>query len=624
MVHSVVGSLSFELYPATFWPIERGGIMPFDGLLLFSTVQELQCLVNSRVQRIRQCQPSEVVLTLRQPGYNYDLLLSADPTAARIHLTQQDNTSPLTPFNFGMLLRKHLEPARLLSIEQRGWERIVIIRFEARNEDGQRVERHLILEIMGRHSNLLLVDPQTNCILDGIRHVSAQQSRHREVLPGRPYILPPSQGKEDPALINREKFMFHLRHTPAPQEIARSLAQHYDAISLEGAREIIFGAGLSANVTKQELSETDAAKLWSSFSQLMHQLANGDIEPWGAANTDELPVSFWIFPLTHLALEGGKFAEVNHLLDWYYSARQKHAALSNLQQRLRRVLSHNIERCQRRLEHQDIALKQAARADEFRLKGELLLAHWQTVPAGAKSVQLENYYEPSQMVLVELNPALNAKANADRYFRRYQKAKKTVDQARIQQTAASTELAYLEGVLQAVNMATDIADLEEIHQEMQVQGLIRTSNANKKRSPEPIRTGHMCFSAPDGTQILVGKNNKQNDFITMSLARSNDIWLHVKDIPGSHVLIRAPQSLQPDTLALAAQLAAYYSKARSSSQVPVDYCLRKHVRKPRGARPGFVIYDHHKTIYTTPDPAILKSATRRDGQYRADNAYRQN
>ncbi len=582
--------------------------MPFDGLLLHSVVGELRhLLINARVHRIRQPRPAELVLTLRQPGSNYHLLLSADPAEPRLHLTTGEDANPLSPYTFCLLLRKHLEPARLLAVEQPGWERMVCLRFEARGEDGRRVERHLILEIMGRHSNLLLLDPAAGVILDGIRRVTPEQSRHRAVLPGRPYIAPPTQSKDDPAVAERDTFIFHLRHVPGPQEVARALAERYDGLSPAGAREILCRAGLAPGIIRQDMVPDAGKRVWEVFRQMVTAAADGQISPWGASDATGKPAAFWIFPLTHLALAGQSFPDTNNLLDWYYTGRQRHAALEGGRGELRRVLQAALERSRRRLAHQEEALRAAALAPEHRLKGELLLAQLHTVQPGEATVTLENYYEPDKPLVVELDPSRSAGVNAEKYFRRYQKAKNTADQAGAQKKAIEADLQYLESVLQAIEQATSPADLAEIKAELQAEGLLTAPERRAASTGAKPALGYLRMTAQDGTEIVVGKNNRQNDSVTMSLARPDDLWLHVKDAPGAHVVVRSGgQPLQPETLNLAAQLAAYYSKARHSSQVPVDYCPRRQVRKPKGSRPGFVIYDHYQTVYITPDVAEIE------------------
>ncbi|MGI6542217.1 MAG: Rqc2 family fibronectin-binding protein [Limnochordia bacterium] len=589
----------------------KRGVIPigFDGLLLRCLVRELdELLVNARVHHIAQPQANDIVLTLRKPGANYRLLLSADPTVPRVHLSAVEQANPLTPPAFCMLLRKHLAPARLLSIRQVGLDRIIELRFEARDEMGRRVERLLITEMMGRHSNTVLIDPVTNLILDGVRHVTSEQSRYREVLPGKPYISPPAQDKKDPFQTSENEFLFALRHTPAPVKLAEALVKNFDGIGPDAAREILARAHLHPEVQRADVDPGQMRSVWHAFHDVSQRIATGNITPWCLLDTTGRPTHYWVLPLTGLAQTPGYaarepltriFASTNELLDWYHALRYKHKQVEDLRQMLQRTTQAAWDRVTKRIALQEQALREAELSEDYRLRGELLLAYPHLVAPKAKQASLPNYYESDMLIDVELDPALSATENAQVFFKRYQKAKKTQQQAQEQLTAALSEQAYLESVLDAVERATELEDLIQIRTELEAQKLLPP---DKKKVSVDNTANHLQFTALDGTRILVGKNNRQNDAITMSIAGSDDLWLHVKDIPGSHVIVRnngAP--ISDDTLTLALHLAAYYSRARNSSQVPVDYCLRRYVRKPKGAKPGYVIYERQKTAYITPD-----------------------
>lgn len=578
--------------------------MGLDGLLVHSLVQELSHrLQNARVHHIAQPRPADVVLTLRQPGANYRLLLSADPAAPRVHITETEEPNPLTPPPFCMLLRKHLDPARLLYIRQINLDRVIEFGFEVRDEMGRRAERRLIVEMMGRHSNMVLTDPASNQILDGIRHVTSEQSRYREVLPGRQYIAPPPQEKQDPLHTAEESFLFNLRHVPAPQPVWQALVNRYDGMGPDAARAILANAGLPATIQRSELTPDLFAVVWDAFHRIMQSVSDGRIHPWGACDAAGLPAWFWVFPLPHVQHEGTavEFPTVSALLDWYYTHRQEAALLANLRQALLHPVKQAWEKVVKRIGLQEEALQAAERAEDYRLKGELLVAQQHAVPPKAALTTLPNYYSPGTEITIELNPSLSASENAQVYFRRYQKARKTQKQAQAQLEAALVERTYLESIMEVVERSETLADLTEVQEEMRAQGLWKAA-APKQRSANAVASpGYFHIRSLDGAEVFVGKNNRQNDAITMGIARPDDLWLHVRDIPGAHVLVRtAGTPVSDESLTLALHLAAYYSRARSSSQVPVDYCLRRYVRKPKGAKPGFVIYDHQKTAYITP------------------------
>jgi predicted ribosome quality control (RQC) complex YloA/Tae2 family protein len=583
--------------------------MGMDGLVVHRLVEELnELLRNARLHRVLQPSATTVLLLLRQPGTNHLLVLCADPAEPRVHLTAgEPPANPPAALGFCMVLRKHLEPARLLAVEQPGLERVVTLRFEMRDSSGQRAERLLTTELMGRHSNMLLVDPTGPTILDGIRRVSASQSRYREVFPGRPYLPPPRQDKEHPFTITAERFFFNLRHTPAPTRIARALVEGYHGLGPDAAREIVARAGLPVTATRAEVNASQAEALWGALQEIVTGVETGKVEPWAACDPNGGPVNFWVFPLTHGPQdESAKcFDSVNALLDWYFTKRQQEAELERTRAELLRVVEAALAKAERRVGVHEASLMASERAEEYRLRGELLLSQLHQIPEGVATATVANYYEEGASIRITLDPSLSVAANAEAYFRKYQKARRARQQAEMQLKASREDTAYLRGVLDAVQRATNQKDIDEIREELRAQGLIpvaqRTSATHQQTS------GHLRVRAHDGTEILVGKNNKQNDAITMKLAKPDDLWLHVKDAAGAHVVVRSTSpEIAPDTLALALQLAALHSQARHSSLVPVDYCLRRYVRKPRGAKPGFVIYDHHKTAYVTPDSDELK------------------
>jgi predicted ribosome quality control (RQC) complex YloA/Tae2 family protein len=426
-------------------------------------------------------------------------------------------------------------------------------------------------------------------------------------MPGRPYIAPPAQGKDNALTVDKERFMFNLRHVPAPQMLAQALVERYDGVGPDAAREILACAGFSPTLKRADLPPEQFAQVWSAYHDVMTALTNLRITPWGALNAQGKPAYFWVLPLRHLGgnLTEKSFASTNAALDWFYGERQAAVALENLRQTLARPVRTSWEKVIKRISLQEAALRDAAHADELRLKGELLQAQQHVVPAKVSKIALPNYYEPGSEVEIVLNPSLTASENAQSYFRRYQKAKKTEKQAQLQLEAALKEQAYLESVQEVVERAETLNDLAEVQEELQAQGLITINPQRQKNVVAPATC--LSIRSQDGMEILVGKNNRQNDAITMGIAKPDDLWLHVKDIPGAHVVIRTEgKSIADDTLNLALLVAAYYSRARQSSKAPVDYCQRRYVRKPRGAKPGFVIYDHQKTAYVTPDHEEIK------------------
>ena len=578
-------------------------------LVVHHLVRELDVFLRiARLQRIQQPDQNTVYLGLRQPGISYWLVLCADTSEPRVHLTDADvPQNPLMAHNFCMVLRKHLEPARLLAVEQPGLERVITLRFEARDETGQRVERWLTTELMGRHSNMLLVDPENQTIIDGIRRVSAEQSRYREVYPGRPYLPPPPQDKALPFSVTEEQFSFNLRHTPAQTQSTRALLNSYHGLGPDAAREVVARAGLPISIARAELDSEGVKALWSSFSAIVNRVKTGEMEPWGVCDLQGVPVNFWLMPLTYKSWEGTTrvFESVNALFDWFFTERQEAIDRERMRSELLGSVKTALAKAERRVEIHQASLIACERAEDYRLCGELLLAHIHRIPKGASGVSLPNYYEAGGEMFIELDPSLSAAANADKYFRKYHKARKTREQAEQQLKMAQDEAAHLRYLLNTVQGASKREELLEIRAELDEP--VSVPGARRKSKKERSTSSHFTVPAPDGTEILVGKHQRQHDFITMRLDSPDDLWVHAKAAAGAHVIVRKGASeIAPDTLALALQLAALHSRARHSSLVPVDYCERRYVRKPRGAKPGFVIYDHHKTAYVTPDSDELK------------------
>lgn len=676
--------------------------MAYDGTVLAAVVHELrQTILQARVERVFQPEREEIHIIFRQPGQNYRLLLSAQADRARVHLTLENKPNPTQPPLFCMVLRKYLEGGKLTRIEQPNLERILHLYIESPNEIGEITQKVLICEIMGKHSNIILLDAQTGMILDGIKRYTHALSRYREVLPGRPYLSPPPQNKINPLEIRSENFQELIWEGNLSQPIAQIVFKKISGLSPVLAREIIHSAGLDPYMLLEECGEHELALLHKAFTQFQNILLNKEFQPsfilknnevewtknlpltpgkakvtistfnnaknnqicWQhnkeATEIDALLIQHWlnypqsvnlvnfsIIPLYHLVDQNTqiyKFPNINELVDTYFQLRHRQIRWQEIKQHLNKTLQTNLERSYRKLSLREDSFYKVHEAERYRLFGELLMTYLYELKPGQKEVTVKNLYLPEEpLITIPLSPRLSPVENAQYYFKQYNKARRSLKIVEDQLKIVKEELAYLESVSQSLRLASSLEDLNEIRQELIEQGYLKsqtlTSNhqvkaktkkklelknkpfSNSKNQPIEF----MSFETSEGYEVLVGKNNKQNDYLTLKIARKNDIWLHVKDAPGSHVILRVNHLIKNEnenhegakhflpklgvsTRAIqeAALLAAYFSKSQYSSSVPVDFTLRRYVRKPQGAKPGYVIYDHHQTIHVTPSQENL-------------------
>ncbi|NNU92147.1 fibronectin/fibrinogen-binding protein [Geobacillus sp. NFOSA3] len=564
--------------------------MAFDGVFTYAMTKELQqALEGGRITKIHQPFAHELVLQIRSYGRNYKLLLSAHPSYARVHLTNETYDNPAEPPMFCMLLRKHLEGSIIEAIRQVDFDRIITIETKGRNEIGDIHTRQLIIEIMGRHSNIILIDKDTNTIIDSIKHLSPAVNRYRTVLPGHEYIAPPSHGKINPLEATEEtvlkKIDFHAG------KLAEQLVAAFSGISPLLAKEIVFRAGLANRAT-----------LPKSFISLMDEVRANRFAP--AMYTNGEKEWFYALPLTHLQVEAKPFDTLSELLDRFYFGKAERDRVKQQAHDLERFIANEKAKNEKKLIKLKQTLEEAKQAEQYRLYGELLTANLYAIKRGMKEIEVINYYdENGATVTIPLDPQKSPSENAQSYFQKYQKAKNSLNVVQEQIKRTNEEITYFNTLLQQLETAAP-KDVEEIREELIEQGYLRARATKQTKKQKPRKIELDRYVASDGTEILVGKNNKQNDYLTTKLAHKDEIWLHTKDIPGSHVVIRSKNPSE-QTIAEAANLAAYFSKARQSSSVPVDYTRVRYVKKPSGAKPGFVIYENQQTIYVTPDEDLV-------------------
>ncbi len=552
--------------------------MAFDGLFTRAMTKELQKLATGRITKIHQPNALEVMLQIRAGGANHKLLISIHPSYARMHITEQTVDNPSEPPMFCMLLRKHLEGGFIQRIEAQEGERIIVMTVESKNEIGDPVVRKLIVEIMGRHSNCILVDADNMRILDSLKHLPPSLNSYRTVLPGQTYIGPPAQDKVNPFNVSDEEITTFFSRPREPKEIV----QHFAGFSPLHAAELLY-----------RLDGTNHPSIFREFMREVEEAQQPTYKENGKA-------AFSPADLRHIEGTKATYVTLGELLDRVFFARAERDRVKQQAGDLERWLSNEIDKLRLKLKKLDQDYARASKLDEFQLFGELLMANLYKFEKGVERVTVENYYTGDQ-VTIPVSPRKTPIENAQSYYTKYNKAKNALVMIEEQKQKTEDEIQYFEMLSQQVQQAAP-ADIEEIREELAEQGYLRLRASKKKKKPtkpEPEK-----FISSTGIPISVGKNNKQNDYLTFKLAKKSDTWLHTKDIPGSHVVIHTDQ---PDetTLHEAAVLSAYFSKARESSSVPVDYTEIRQVKKPNGAKPGFVIYFEQKTLYVTPDEQII-------------------
>jgi len=585
--------------------------MALDGVAVANIVSELnKKLLGGRLDKVYQPLHDEIAFTVRSIGSNFRVLASANSSHPRIHLTKIVKDNPMAPPLFCMVLRKHIAGGKILSITQPNFERIIIIEIESMNDMGDMTSKKLILEIMGKHSNLILTD-ENDRILDAIKRVSHDKSSVREVLPGKDYVLPPSQNKKDPTLLNKEEFLFLFKQQDE-RKIQELLFQSYTGISPIMASEICHRSGVTPETHCTQLDQAKQETLFSAFSALMEQVKNKDFSP--EMITDEKsgkPVDFAPISLTmldHFSKES--FVDISSLLEHFYSKKDNLYHVQQKSHDMRRVIQSNVERCVKKREIQDKTENDTAAKGTWKTKGELITANIYAVKKGDATLRTVNFYDPEMAEIeIALDTNKTPAENAARYFNKYNKAKRTLVALELQRKQNDEELSYLESILVALENASDESDINEIREELAISGYMKRKFIKKGSQQKLKKAKPMHFISSDGLDIYVGKNNIQNDELTLRFAEPTDIWFHTQKIPGSHVILctNGSGTAPNQSMNEAVNLAAFYSKAKNGSLVPVDYVERKRVKKPSGAKPGFVIYDRYQTAYITPEEKMVLS-----------------
>lgn len=559
--------------------------MAFDGITIANITSELNHnLVGCRVYKIAQPEQDELILTIKGNSTQCRLLLSADASLPLVYLTDVNKPSPLNAPNFCMLLRKHIQNARIISVTQPAFERIIRIELEHLNEMGDLCRKYLIVEIMGKHSNIIFCD-EKGMIIDSIKHISGMVSSVREVLPGREYFVPNTLEKTNPLMCDEACFKQSL--STKSVSIAKAIYTSFNGISPLIAQEICYRAGVDGDYSVASLEENSYQRLWEEFAAMMEQIAK---EQFAASiyYKEEEPVEYACVPLTVYGVHEKKdYESVSLLLQDYYA---KKSVVTRIRQRsvdLRKIVATALERNVKKYDLQLKQLEDSKKREKYKLYGELLNAYGYQLPTGEKKVSVHNYYT-NEMTEIPLEEELSPLENAKKYFDKYSKLKRTATALEALTSQTKEEIEHLESVQAALDIALKEEDLVQIKEELIETGYIKRKGVKKK---EKITSKPFCYISSDGYKMYVGKNNYQNDELTFNFATGNDWWFHAKGMPGSHVIVKCQEEDMPDrTFEEAAKLAAYYSKGRGQDKIEIDYTRKKNVKKPGGAKPGFVVY----------------------------------
>ncbi len=582
--------------------------MALDGITVASIVSELNtALAGARINKITQPEPDEIMLTLRTADGQKRLLMSASASLPLIYFTEKNKLSPMTAPNFCMLLRKHIGSGRILRVWQPSLERVIHFEIEHYDEMGDLRRKDLILELMGKYSNLIFCN-EDGMILDSIKHIGAQTSSVREVLPGRQYFIPQTQEKEDPTALTEEQFLQTVFSKPLP--LSKALYTSYTGISPVMAEELCYRASVESDQSAREIPQAEQLHLLRIFTELMEDVRNAHFSPAIYYDESGMPVEFASVPLTmYRDYRSAVFSSVSELLETYYAQRNAANRIRQKSADLRHVVTTILERESRKLDLQHRQLRDTEKREKFRIYGELLHTYGYSAQPGDRFITVPNYYDDNKEIRIPLDETKSASDNAKRYFEKYEKQKRTFEALSelIKETQAQVE--QLESIRTFLDQAQTEADLSQIRDELVQSDYIRRHGADagkgqgKKGASRPEKSRPYHYRTPDGYDIYVGKNNIQNDELTFRFANAGDWWFHAKKMPGSHVIVkRTGDAPLPDHVyELAASAAAYYSAGRNADKVEIDYVQRREVKKPNGAKPGFVVYYTNYSMVAKPD-----------------------
>ena len=571
--------------------------MAFDGITIANIVTELnQTITGGKINKIAQPENDELIITIKNQRKQYRLFLSASASLPLIYLKETNKPSPLTAPNFCMLLRKHIGSGKIIAIEQPGMERIIRFTIEHLNELGDLCTKYLIVEIMGKHSNIIFCNEEDQ-IIDSIKHVSAHMSSVREVLPGRPYFIPETQSKLNPFVLTEE--IFQEKIFPRPVNVAKAIYTSITGISPLMAEEVCYRAGIDGGIPTDGLEDVERVHLAHTFLRMVDDIRDGHFEP-NIIYKGKEPVEFACFPLSQYQdYRAVSYPSIFPVLETYYAEKNIVTKMRQKTVDLRKIVQNALERNVKKYQLQQKQLKDTEKKEKYRVWGELLNTYGYEVEPGAKSMEALNYYT-NEMIQIPLDETMTPQENAKKYFDKYSKLKRTKEALDTLLQETGDEIKHLESIAASLDIASSEEDLVQIKEEMMEYGYVKRKNTGGKKVKVTSRPYHYISS--DGYDIYVGKNNFQNDELSFKFASGNDWWFHAKGQPGSHVIVKSKNEELPDrTFEEAGKLAAYYSKGRQAPKVEIDYTQKKNLRKPTGGKPGFVVYYTNYSLLIEPD-----------------------
>ncbi len=592
--------------------------MALDGLVIHSLVDELSTkLVGGKVDKVHQPEDDEIVLYIRNNKENYKLVLSCSSSNPRVYIANDyKKENPKKAPMLCMLFRKYIQSGNIVGISQVGFERIIKISVDSLDELKEKSTKDIYIEIMGRHSNIILTHNLDNKIIDSAKRIPTSISRVRQILPGITYELPPAQSKLNPLHnISNSDFIDSLKSYEGP--IFKGIYSKFLGISPIISKEICYRANVNEKTAISDLSNSELNSLYNEFNNLFKDIRNNNYSPCIVVNEKvDRVVDFSCISLN--LYNEFKFIikdSMSTILEDYYKTKDIKDRIHQRASDLKKSISIKLERLYHKQEKQEEELKEAENADIYKVKGELLTAYIYMIQKGMESIEVQNFYDPNyENISISLKKNLTPSENSQRYFKKYNKLKTAKKEITSQMSINKEEIDYLENILLNIENCENLAELQDIKDELISLGYSKTSGKLKsKKEIAKLTTSPHEFISSDGVKILVGKNNKQNDHLTLRIADPDDIWMHTKNIPGSHVIIKcAGKEVSEQTIYEGAMLAAYFSKSKMSAQVPVDYTKKKHVKKPSGSKPGMVIYETNSTMYVTPTEEMVASLKNKD------------
>ena len=582
--------------------------MALDGLVIHCIVNELnKKLLGGKIDKVYQPENDEVVLHIRNNKENFKLVLSCSASNPRVYLANNyKKENPINAPMFCMLFRKYIQGGNIVNISQIGFERIIKISVESFDELKEKTTKDIIIEIMGRHSNIILTHSLDNKIIDSAKRIPPSVSRVRQILPGQNYVLPPEQDKLNPIdEVSLNLFVDTLTSFNGP--IFKAIYSKFLGVSPVIAKEICFRANIDENTLIDEISSNDISKVYKEFHNLFKFIINNIYNP--SMIIDESIDKVLDFSCINLSqfsnLSIINDDSISKILENYYATKDIKDRIHQRSSDLRKSISIKLDRLYNKLNKQEKELIESENAEIYKIKGELITSYIYMIEKGMESVEVANFYDPEyKNITISLNPNFTPSENAQKYFKKYNKMKTAKKEITSQIEITKEEINYLENIILSIENCENLAELMDIREELSKVGYLRAKNNIKKETK--LTTKPHEFISSNGFKILVGKNNKQNDNLTLKIASNEDIWMHTKNIPGSHVIIKTEGKEVPDeTIFEGAMLAAFFSKSKMSSQVPVDYTKKKNVKKPNGSKPGMVIYETNSTIYVTPTEELI-------------------